>query len=73
MSTHSLRELREAKTIGPHLEAILKVIMLSEKSLSHFKSYLPVVKILNVLAEQKTLLELHKKKYDAILKSKGQI
>jgi coproporphyrinogen III oxidase-like Fe-S oxidoreductase len=69
---HNLQSYREAKMIGPHISAILKVINLSIRSLQHFKSYLPVIKIIKVMEEQKTLLELHKKKYDEVLDRKGQ-
>lgn len=68
---HDLKKYREAKTILPHIEAILKVINLSIKSLSHFKSYLPVMRILVVMEEQKTLLEINQKKYAEIIKNKG--
>lgn len=69
---HDLKAYREAKTILPHLNAILKVIDLSIRSLAHFKSYLPVMRILVAMEKEKTLLELNQKKYEAILKSKGK-
>lgn len=72
MANFDLKAYREAKTIGPHIDGILKVIYLNVRALSHFQSYLPVIKILKVMDEQKTLLELHKKHYDEILKTKGQ-
>lgn len=70
---HSLKEYREARTIGPHITAILQVFSLTVRSLAHFKSYLPVMKVIKVIEDQQTLLEIHKKKYDEVLKSKGKV
>lgn len=69
---YSLKDYREAKTVGPHLDAILKVLDLTSRSLHHFKTYLPVSKILKSIDEQRIVLEAHRVRYAQILKTKGQ-
>lgn len=66
----SLKDYREAKTILPDVINILRVVNLAIKALEFYKSYLPVMKMLNVLREQKTLLELHQSKYKEVTKGK---
>ena len=45
------------------IDSILRVISLTQKSLSYFKQYLTVQEIVSVLETNKTLLELYRKKY----------
>ena len=63
---------REAKVLLPHLNSILHVVNLNIKGLTLYKSYIPVAKILQVLNEQKTILEIHQKRFVEIVNNKGK-
>jgi hypothetical protein len=58
---------KKYKKVVEDIDGILKVISLSQKSLSFFKQYLPVQEMISVLETNKTLLELHRKKYEGKL------
>ncbi len=65
-----LSDVKNKKKVLKYLEDInniLKVILLSQKSLTHFKQYTPVQEMISVLETNKVLLELHKKKYETKL------
>lgn len=65
-----LKKYKEAKAVTPHLEAILKVFVLTIAALTRFKAYIPVAKVLVVIEDQKLILESHLSKYRKILKDK---
>jgi hypothetical protein len=69
----SLRAYREAKTILPHLDAIITIFELSLKGLVIFKSYVPVYRVMVVIDEQKKLLESHRARLRKVLESKGRL
>jgi hypothetical protein len=68
---HNLNKYKESLVVLTHIDAILRVFNLAERSLSLFKVYIPVAKVLHVIKEQKALLELHKKEYERIKSTKG--
>lgn len=70
---NSFKNYKEAKHILPHLEGILKIVDLSMRSLKLFDCYLPVIRILKVLKEEQSLLQIHQKKYEDIIKTKGKL
>ena len=72
MEVHNLKRYKESKTILPHLEQILRVLELTEQSLTYFKSYIPVAKLLLNIKEQKKILEGYRNKYKEIKKTKGR-
>jgi hypothetical protein len=49
------------------IDKILHVISLAQQSLSFFKQYIPVQKLVSIMETQKTLLEIHRKKNAAEL------
>lgn len=56
---HNIKSYKESLIVINHIEAILKVIDLTIKALTHYRIYLPVQKILITLKEQKLTLEIH--------------
>ena len=73
MVKHDLKKYKLSKVLTEHLEAILLVVNLSIKGLSHFRIYVPVNKILVVLEEQKKVLELHYGHQKKIKETKGKL
>lgn len=71
MSIHNFKKYKESKIVLPHLEGILQVLNLTERSLTLFSYYLPVAKILIVLREQKSIIESYKQEYEIVKKNKG--
>jgi len=49
------------------IDKILHVISLAQQSLSFFKQYIPVQKLISMMETQKTLLEIHRKKNETEL------
>lgn len=71
-NTHDLKKYKESLAILPHLEAIIRVLNLTESALKHYNSYIPVIKILNSIRDQKALLEIHRIDYKKIKETKGR-
>lgn len=69
---HSLKNFKDAKTLLPHIEKILYIFDLTEKSLGYYKSYIPAAKVLRVIIEQKKELQLHRDFYKKVKESKGK-
>jgi len=68
--TISLDGYRSKKKIKKYLEDIdniLKIISLSQRGLSLYKQYTSAQEMISVLETNKTLLELHRKKYESKL------
>ena len=66
----SLNDFKSKKKVAKYLkdiDDILKVITLSQKSLSFYKQYSAVQEIISILETNKMLLELHRKKYESKL------
>lgn len=66
MSTISLKDHKQKKKyekIVSDISSIVHIIILAQKGLSVFKSYLPVQEIISVLETNKILLELKQKRY----------
>lgn len=70
---NDLKAYKDSLTYLPHLEAILKVINLSMKTLIPFKHFVGVYRILVVMEEEKQLLEMHRDKFKKIKESKGLV
>lgn len=65
MSIYSIDDHKDKKIhqrLVEDIDKILHVISLTQKSLSHFKQYIPVQKIISILETNKTLLEIHRSK-----------
>ena len=65
MSIHDLGDYKKKKMYGKLMEdinKILHIISLTQKSLSYFKQYIPVQKLISIMETQKTLLEIHRDK-----------
>jgi hypothetical protein len=63
MSIYSIDDHKSKKIyqrLIEDIDKILHVISLTQKSLSHFKQYIPVQKIISILETNKTLLEIHR-------------
>lgn len=67
ISLESFKVKKKYKKFIEDIDAILKVVSLSQKSLSFYKQYVPVQEMISVLETNKTLLELHRKKYESKL------
>jgi hypothetical protein len=67
ISLQDFKDKKKIKKFIKDINTILKIIDLSEKGLSHFPQYSVVQDMLNVLKSNKTLLELHRKKYESKL------
>lgn len=73
MAVHKLGDYKISKTVVTELEAILKVINLSIAGLGYFKNYTSVTKILNVLENERGILNAHLQKYAKVQKDKGKV
>jgi hypothetical protein len=65
MSVRDLGDYKKQKMYNKLVEdidKILHVISLTQKSLSYFKQYIPVQKLISIMETQKTLLEIHRDK-----------
>lgn len=67
ISIENFKNKKKCKKYIQDIDDILKVITLSQKSLSFFKQYTSVQEMISVLETNKTLLELHRKKYESKL------
>jgi vacuolar-type H+-ATPase catalytic subunit A/Vma1 len=66
----SLNEFKQKKIherVIEDIDKILHVISLAQQSLSFFKQYIPVQKLVSMMETQKTLLEIHRKKNETEL------
>lgn len=66
----SLSDHKNKKKIKKYIEDIdnvLKIISLSQKGLSLYKQFNTVQEMISVMEINKTLLELHRKKYESKL------
>lgn len=54
-----VKDKKKLKIINEDLVMMIKLCDLSLKAFTHYKRYLPVQEILNVLKSNKTLLEIH--------------
>jgi hypothetical protein len=66
----SLNDFKQKKIherIIEDIDKILHVISLAQQSLSFFKQYIPVQKLVSMMETQKTLLEIHRKKNETEL------
>ena len=66
----SLNDYKQKKIherIIEDIDKILHVISLTQQSLSFFKQYIPVQKLISIMETQKTLLEIHRKKNETEL------
>lgn len=65
MSIHDLGDYKKKKMYDKLMEdinKILHIMSLTQKSLSYFKQYIPVQKLISIMETQKTLLEIHRDK-----------
>jgi len=63
------KKKRKIKKIIEDLKKAIKVYNLSINALKSFSSYMIVMETISVLQGNKTLLEIHLKKYENMLKS----
>ena len=73
MENYDLKAYKKSKVYCEHLAQIIKVLNLTEKGLSHFQIYLPVQKILEVIKNEKRVLEIHYEKNKKIKETKGKV
>ena len=59
------------KKVLTDIDAILKVMTLAQKGLSHFKQYIPVQEVISTLQTNIMLLEVHRNKYAKKLENKN--
>jgi hypothetical protein len=66
----SLNDFKQKKIherVIEDIDKILHVISFAQQSLSFFKQYIPVQKLVSMMETQKTLLEIHRKKNETEL------
>ena len=68
----NFKKYKKAKKIVEELNDVLKVITLTTKALSLYTKYLPVQEIISVLDNHKTILQLHRNKYNKVVANKGK-
>lgn len=73
MSVHSLKKIKESRMMLPHVNDMLKVLSLTEKALSHFKHYMPAMRVLQTIRNEKILLEGYKNQFEKVKATKGKI
>lgn len=54
---------KKYKKIVSDIDSILLIFSLTQRSLAFFKEYVVVQEIISIIETNKTLLELHRKKY----------
>lgn len=69
---YDLKKLKDAKALLPHIEKILLIFDLTEKSLSYYRAYIPAAKVIRIVSEQKKELQLHRDFYKKVKESKGK-
>ena len=67
ISLQKHKDKKKYKKVLEDIDNILKIISLSQKSFSFYKQYISVQEMISVLETNKTLLELHRKKYEGEL------
>lgn len=72
MSTYNLKSYKDAKLMLPHIETILKIFNLTEKSLDYYRTYVPAAKVLQIVREQKKEMEFYHKVYKNAKDNKGK-
>jgi hypothetical protein len=70
--THNFKAYKDAKQLLPHMEKILKIFDLSERSLSFYSVYVPAAKVLKIIKEQKSELQFHYDYYKKVKETKGK-
>lgn len=71
MAVHSIKKYKEALTLLPDIETILKILNLVEGSLTHYNHYMPAYKVLITTRDQKRVLEMYYRELVAVKNSKG--
>lgn len=61
---HRDKEARIAKLISEDFQVVLKTLNLTIDALSFYKKYIPVMEVLSTVQTNKTLIEIHLKKYE---------
>ena len=73
MGKHDLKKYKESLMHLDHLQVILHILALSIRGLAIYKDYIPVMKILLVMEDQKQILEAHYKKFKRTKETKGEV
>lgn len=68
INLQDVKDNKKYKKIVKDIEAILKIINLAQKGLSHYKEYVTAIELISIMETNKTMLEIHKKKYETKLK-----
>lgn len=71
-SIHNFKGYKDAKNLLPHMEKILHIFDLAQRSLNYYSAYVPAAKVLQVVKEQKRELEQHYIFYKKIKEEKGK-
>lgn len=61
------KNIKKYKKILEDIEGMLKIFTLTQKGLSFFKEYAVAQEIISIIETNKTMLEMHKRKYEAQL------
>jgi hypothetical protein len=72
MSIYNIKKYKESLLLLPDIEIMLKILNLTEKTLSYYTHYLPAFRVLTVVKEQKIILNAYYKELSEIKKSKGK-
>ncbi len=69
----NFKQYKKAKKVVEELDNALKIISLAIKGLSLYDKYIPVQDAIYVLQCNKTILNIHRKKYKKIVDNKGVV
>lgn len=68
-----INEYKKAKILKPELETIIQIFALTLRALSFYTKFTKVNETISVLYTNKKFLELHLKKANGIIESKGEV
>jgi len=60
---------KKAKVVYAELQQVIKIFDLTTTALRYFSKYSIVMEVISVLQSNRTLLEIHCKKYEKMIKS----
>lgn len=67
------KEYKRAKKVAKDLSVIIKIITLTIRAFEQFSKYVAVMEMISVLQNNKTLLEIHYKKYMKVVESRDNV
>jgi hypothetical protein len=70
---HNLPKLKSKLAIKKDLEQLINVIDVNIRGLNNYKHYIPIRRLLNVMMEEREILNLHLEDAKLFIKEKGKV